>query len=318
MLVKSSYKFQDHSSLPVRVARLVVETLAATLKNPERAPQFLLVLALGYMAWRTRHTRSTCLVLAGSAALVGTVQVFVGPVGWFYRYEIYCLAFTAARRHLQAECDSRWFDGSDGRTPPECRTCRADPCPASTAGCWSVRLAMFYARPQLGIPQAALGIWQEQAQLGRFASHFHTGPVALNDLGWVSYLRTPDQYTLDLVGLGSYEAFKTTERDRTPAWLDAITREHGIGLVMIYPGVVLQGHSCPLDARRQAVRNRRRPVAERARHHASCSTPHPLPNQACSSTNCSSLRATLPTRFGAAVEPADRRTSAPQQIDIGS
>ncbi len=234
VLVKSSYKFQDHSSLPVRVVRLVVETLLATLRDPERAPQFLIVIALGWMAWRSRRTPGACLVLAASAA-AGTVQVFLGPVGWFYRYEIYCLTFTLL---VAIAADARNSAGmatfTESRFGSSLLPHFAQPVPGLLLVAVGA-LAMFYARPQLGVPQAALGISQEQAQLGRFASQFHTGPVAVNDLGWVSYLRTPDQYTLDLVGLGSYEAFKTRERDRTPAWLDSITREHNVGLVMIYP-----------------------------------------------------------------------------------
>ena len=241
VLVKSSYKFQDHSSLPVRVIRLIVETLLATLRDPERAPEFLIVIALAWLAWRSRRTPGACLVLAATAA-AGTVQVFLGPVGWFYRYEIYCLAFTlliaiAADMRLSPSGLHPGIPPSLDLTAPAASShvlTRAHTVPGMllvTVGA----LAMFYARPQLGISQAALGIWQEQAQLGRFASQFHTGPVALNDLGWVSFLRRPDQYTLDLVGLGSYEAFKIKERDRTPTWLDNITREHSVGLVMVYP-----------------------------------------------------------------------------------
>ncbi len=240
VLVKSSYKFQDHSSFPVRIARLIVETLLATVKDPERAPQLLLVVALCWLAWHTCHRHSAFLVLAATA-VAGTVQVFLGPVGWFYRYEIYCLAFTlvvaiaADARLPSINSVARPLLGGDPPPVPEPTQTPDLPRVPGLLLASVGALAMFYARPLLGIPQAALGIWQEQAQLGRFASRFHTGPIAVNDLGWISYLRTPDHYTLDLVGLGSYEAFKMRERDRTPAWLDAITREHGIGLVIIYP-----------------------------------------------------------------------------------
>jgi hypothetical protein len=92
-----------------------------------------------------------------------------------------------------------------------------------------------YLRPLISVPRAALGIYQQQAQLGRLAGTFYHAPIAVNDLGWVSFLRSPDQYTLDLYGLGSYESFRTKDKDRNAAWLDAITREHNVGLVAIYP-----------------------------------------------------------------------------------
>ncbi len=247
VLVKSSYKFHDHSSLPVRIVRLVTDTLVATLKEPERMPQFLLVVLLGWLIWRTRRTSTACTVLVG-AALAGTVQVFLGPVGWFYRYEIYCLAFTlpvaiAAFARLQAMGATTGADaGIRGVRVPGAH--RAVPRLLLVA---TGALAVLYARAQIGVPKVAAGIWQEQAQLGRFASQFETGPVALNDLGWVSFLRTPGQYTLDLVGLGSYEAFGAGER--SSEWLGAITHRHGVGLVMIYPewfGKTVPGDWTPL------------------------------------------------------------------------
>ena len=217
VLVKSSYKFADQSSLPVRVARLLVNTLTETLENPERAPQLLLVLVLGYFAWRGRG--AVRLVLAAGAA-AGAVQVVVGPVGWFFRYEVYCLAFSLV---VAIAAEARFAEGLKRAVVP------------GTLLVLVGALAMFYARPQLGVPQAALGIYEEQTQLGRFAAEFYTGPVAVNDLGWVAFDRGPRQYVLDLVGLGSYESFKTKERDRTPEWLEAITREHGVGVAMLYP-----------------------------------------------------------------------------------
>ncbi len=254
VLVKSSYKFQDQSSLPVRLARLLENVLITTLREPERAPQLLLVVVLCFLAWRGRRTRVRLLVLGGCAA-AGAVQVLVGPVGWFFRYEIYCLAFTllvaiAADTRMASIAGTR-FDpearhGLNARPPlprgplgtplegtPEMET-GARPVPGMLLALVGA-LAMLYALPQVGIPVAALGIYQQQVQLGRFASRFYTGPVAVNDLGWVAYERQPSQYVLDLVGLGSYEAFQTREAHRTAAWLDAITREHGVGVVMIYP-----------------------------------------------------------------------------------
>ncbi len=246
VLVKSRYKFQDHSSLPVRAVRLVLNTLTTTLQDPERAPQLLLVVVLGYFAWRSRRTRSVCLALTGCAA-VGMAQVLLGPVGWFFRYEIYCLAFTllvaiAADARLPA-IGAPTDSDLGSRSRPDLHLTSPYLSAETLAGTTAVpglllvlvgALAMFYARPQLGVPQAALGIYQQQVQLGRFASQFELGPVAVNDLGWVAFDRKPGQYVLDLVGLGSYEAFQTKEAQRTPDWLDRITREHGIGVVMMY------------------------------------------------------------------------------------
>ena len=250
VLVKASYKFADQgSALPVRVARLIVDTLLTTLQDPERFGVFLLTIAAGYLAWRSRQTRSTFMTLCG-AVVVGLVQVFLGPFGWFYRYEMYCTAFLlvvvlAAAFRLQSAARLGRTDSDLGtRSRPDLLMSspyvRAEALVATVRIPGSVlllvsALAMFYAKGQLGISQASLGIHEEQAQLARLSHEFYQGPVAVNDLGLVSFGRSPDEYVLDLVGLGSYEAFKVKEADRTPAWLDSVTREHGIGLVMIYP-----------------------------------------------------------------------------------
>ena len=56
--------------------------------------------------------------------------------------------------------------------------------------------------------------------------------MAVNDLGLVAFGKAPQQYVLDLVGLGSAESAR--ERNKSPIWLDEITREHAIGAVAIY------------------------------------------------------------------------------------
>ena len=250
VLVKASYKFADQASaLPVRVARLVIDTLLLTVQEPERFGVFLLTIAAGYLAWRNRRTRSSFMALCG-AVIAGVVQVFLGPFGWFYRYEMYCTAFllvvVLAADFRTAAASGAGLSDSDLGTRSRPDLLLSTPYVRAEALGLPMRipgavlllvgaLAMFYLHGQLGIPQAALGIYEEQAQLGRFTREFYHGPVAVNDLGLVSFGRRSNEYVFDLVGLGSYEAFRVKEADRTPAWLDRVTREHGIGLVMVYP-----------------------------------------------------------------------------------
>ena len=247
VLAKAAYKFADTSPLPVRIVRLVVETRRYTYQEPERFGVFLLTLAATYLAWRNRARRSARLALAG-AALIGWVQVYLGPFGWFFRYEMYCIAFLlpvvlAADFTTPGPVADQQDDmihpaalSEDVRVKRMGRSLSGSAVHISGALLLAIgTLAMFYLRGQLGIPLAAQGIYQQQVQLSRFTHEFYTGPVAVNDLGLVSFRRSPQSYVLDLYGLGSYEAFQTKEADRTPEWLDRITREHGVGLVMIYP-----------------------------------------------------------------------------------
>lgn len=244
VLVKSSFKLADPSSPFRRVVHLFLQVPRHYIFDVERLPQILITLALGALLWKHRRTRSLLFGL-GAAAFVSAVQVVLGPSGWFYRYEIYALAFTVpillaagclpGTAHIsESELGTRSRQSLDV-TSPTLRT-RAAPQPLlPVAALIAVAaLAAVYLRPLISVPRAALGIYQQQAQLGRLAGTFYHAPIAVNDLGWVSFLRSPDQYTLDLYGLGSYESFRTKDKDRNAAWLDAITREHNVGLVAIY------------------------------------------------------------------------------------
>jgi hypothetical protein len=83
-------------------------------------------------------------------------------------------------------------------------------------------------------PRAASNVYQQQYQMHRFLREFYRGgTVAVNDLGWVSYLRPPGLNVLDLWGLASPEASRQAVKD--DVWLDAMTRSHGAGLAIIYP-----------------------------------------------------------------------------------
>ncbi len=231
VLGKSGLTSQSSNTLPASLLHLLLRTLHEVVHNRERLPQLILTLVLAYLTLRSRHERRGRFSFGG-ATLVSAVQVVLGPVGWFYRYEIYCLAFTlpialvgVAHRSLleQEQLRQQQVKGiafSYSRL-------------FALAGL--LVLACFYLRPVLHVAAASRGIYEQQYQLGRLTQQFYTGPVAINDLGLVSYGRDPGNYVLDLYNLGSYEAFRVNGVDRDAAWLDSITHEHGIGLVAIYP-----------------------------------------------------------------------------------
>ena len=74
-------------------------------------------------------------------------------------------------------------------------------------------------------------IYLQQFQDQRFL-HAFPGNVAVNDLGLASYRRPASQQVLDLEGLGSIES--ASQKNKTPAWLDAVTARHQVGLVVMY------------------------------------------------------------------------------------
>jgi hypothetical protein len=81
-------------------------------------------------------------------------------------------------------------------------------------------------------PFGARDIYRQQLQMHHLAAELYKQPVAVNDLGWVAYRN--DAYVLDLVGLASKEALHGKRTQQGSAWIQALTRKHGVGLVMIY------------------------------------------------------------------------------------
>jgi hypothetical protein len=67
----------------------------------------------------------------------------------------------------------------------------------------------------------------------RFATQFWHAPVAVNDIGLVSY--DNPNYVLDLWGLGSEAARRVRGQEAGAAWMDRLTRQSDTELAMIYP-----------------------------------------------------------------------------------
>ena len=57
-------------------------------------------------------------------------------------------------------------------------------------------------------------------------------PIAVNDLGWVSFRN--DAYVLDLWGLGSEEARKA-RAETAPGWVGRLVTAYGVEAAIIYP-----------------------------------------------------------------------------------
>src|SRR6202050_3817573 len=169
-------------------------------------------------------------------ALPILAHLAAGVFGAFYRYEIYVLMLgVAAVLVLYADIVSRWFAGA---------------LPIFVVGIliW-LGVQDGYVRATLLTPRAADEIYLQQFQVHRFAVEFWRKPVAVNDLGWVSY-GNPN-YVLDMVGLGSEAARVARTKARsgnrpvdlnplfaTPtddvAWMDRLVRQHHVDCAMIY------------------------------------------------------------------------------------
>lgn len=191
----------------------VLLNVAATLKAilvPDHSILVILFLTLLGLAWNEKE-RARKFALGGTALAAG-MHLVIGRFGWFHRYEVYVVLFSSLVVLYVLQERSRMLLG------------------------WYVLGMLALAGPYIEAWRTTIEGTRDtyllQYQMHRFADTYYTGNVAINDLGLVAYGKHPDQYVLDLVGLGSAESAK--QSNKTPAWLDAITKEHKVGVVMIF------------------------------------------------------------------------------------
>jgi hypothetical protein len=159
--------------------------------------------------------------LAAVSALAVFLHLMVGRFGWYFRYEIYMWVLEILvllylnRGYLkQAVVVER----------------RKSPI---VIGMLVFLIPLeFHVESIVYGPRAAGNIYYQQYQMRRFVVDYYRDSVAVNDLGWVSFGN--DHYVLDLWGLASREAYKLRSTATSALWLVDITRQHDVGLVMIY------------------------------------------------------------------------------------
>lgn len=166
---------------------------------------------------RPREERSLALAFAAGIAL----HVLVGRFGWYNRYELY--AWTAC----WLVCAYLW------REPIAHWLARQSLVVAALLGLAVVGVACRDYVIGLGTnAQATNNVFLQQAQLGRFAREHHRAPVAVNDLGLVSYRN--EEYVLDLWGLSSLEALGTRTNSVDSAWVAPLAERFGVEVAMLY------------------------------------------------------------------------------------
>jgi hypothetical protein len=179
----------------------------------------LFVVLVGFVVLRRRLTG-----LEAYALTVLTAHALVGQFGWFHRYELYAFAAVLPVLVLLSR-------------GPLVALMEAPRRAAVTAGC-ALAIALYlclpYLRGAVDVPTAAAGIHAQQGQMARFVRDFWHEPVAVSDLGLVSY--EGGQYVVDLHGLASEEARIKRRTHAGTGWMQRLAHEHGVTLVMIYYG----------------------------------------------------------------------------------
>lgn len=203
-----------------------VQALVANGVHNVQLPQGRVLAGLALLlllAWRWPALQRVTRTLALWAALAVLLHLLAGRTGWLNRYEIqvWLPALIVLVRVIR-EGGQAHLAGLPRRM-------------ALYAGLSLLLLAgLPYLRTTVENPWAWANIHEQQGQLARFAQECWRGPVAVNDIGRVTW-RNPWP-VLDLWGLASPQALAARRAGSDPDWADRLAREQGVELVMIYPG----------------------------------------------------------------------------------
>lgn len=146
------------------------------------------------------------------------LHLFLGKFNWFHRYELYLYAaILLLIFYLYFDSDQRIKNST----------------PCYLFFLVGLILSSYpYFTVLYSIPYAANNIYQQQYQMRKFAVYWVKSPVAVNDIGWVSF--NNPYYVLDLFGLGNYEIYKKRSSEKSALWMAQATRKSKVKLVMLY------------------------------------------------------------------------------------
>lgn len=182
-------------------------------------PAFMIVLtltlaALAMLAAGRGKLDKPTMALLAAAVLIGGAQLAVGRYGWLSRYEIYAISGLMA---LVAMAALPVLGLRHARL--------------RLYGCVGFGMLLI-AYGELFVTNiiATQNMAQQQVQMGKFARAWDK-PIAVNDLGWVTW--NNERYVLDLWGLGSEEARLARAEDK-PGWMDRLTRKHDVDVAILH------------------------------------------------------------------------------------
>lgn len=154
------------------------------------------------------------------AGLVVAAHLAVGRFGWWQRYETYALVL--AMTALPIVFPARFRALAAGR----------DWGAVTIALLFSAMAFQRNVSTTLESAPASQNVYLQQYQMHRFAADYLRAPVAVNDLGWVSFENPA--YVLDLWGLGSEQARMARAGASGPGWMDDLARAKGVKVAMVY------------------------------------------------------------------------------------
>jgi hypothetical protein len=192
---------------------MLIQVTLGRIPQAFRNPPWVaaLVVAVGGLKLARRPWR----LISAYMIVILMLHAIAGQFGWFGRYEVYALIAVLApaigMTHTFLQGRSRAL--------------------TTVASAVLIGSAGLLATTTVRTPWAAQEMYLQQAQTARFVSDFWKRPIAVNDLGLVSYRGR--QVTLDLWGLGDQESRKERAMNQ-PLWMDRLVAKHDIHLVAIF------------------------------------------------------------------------------------
>ena len=162
-----------------------------------------------------RRAEAVLLLLAPTAA-----HLVFGRYGWFGRYHIYWEIWVAIF-FLEAFVRCKPF------RRPELQAAVRIALAAGLVLATSDSVVVTATSPM-----AARNIRDQPLQMAAIASRYLDEPVAVNDLGAVSF--TARRYVLDLFGLASTEALRLRDAGGAGDWIAALMARHGVEQAMVH------------------------------------------------------------------------------------
>ncbi|MBN2417017.1 hypothetical protein JXO52_14340 [bacterium] len=205
----------------------VINHLKYSLAGPPQGMLLVtgMLILLGYALLSDRSSRDRALAAAGAAAIAA--HLAIGGYGWYHRYEIYIWVFLLLLLgHMAAPAVAALFTHERKN-----RVFWKFALLVSAGGCL---VCSEYIWDLSTIPYASNNIYEQHYQMHRFAVDYYKRPVAVNDIGYVTY-KNPN-YVLDLWGLSSLSALTTRlENSNDLRYTNELLRSRNVRLAMIYP-----------------------------------------------------------------------------------
>lgn len=175
---------------------------------------FLVAVGLAVIALVARPLSREKAMFALAICAAAFAHLFAGSIGWMDRYENYILiASVAALALMLGQFAMRW-------AAPFALL-------VSVIGFFTYGPSVYFA---YGWNMRAIS--DQHGEMARFAKEFAQAPVAVNDLGYVSWQN--DHYVLDLWGLASKTALETRRSNPDPGWAGPLAEANDVGFAMIY------------------------------------------------------------------------------------